>query len=870
MNKKSPPGTTLRLLQFLCKDKYLEQIEGDLFELFERDGSSRKAKRNFTWSALRFFRLRYLRELDDFKQLATLAMIKNYLKVAIRTLIKQKSYTAINITGLAIGLASCLLIVMYVTHEKSYDKFYPEVEQMYRVANGEQGSYTPSLLAETMMTDIGEVAYATRISGVYEVLIKIGDRSFIQDGASYGDQQTFNVFETEFLVGDPKTCLNEPNNVVLTESLAKKCFPNKPALNETIEIEGEVYKISGIVIDQPKNTHFPYQFVVANLEMEYTNWTGNNYWTYAKTRPKVSEKNVNEKLKALYKKYVGPPMLTYTGHESFEELESDYPDRLFGFTIYPVEDIHLHRPRFSMGAKGDAKNILIFSLIGIFILLIACVNYINMSTARSAVRSKEVGIRKTLGSQKGSIVRQFLVESQLITVIAVVLAIAMAFLSLNYFNQLTGRNFTYQDLFTWTNMSSIVILLLLVGLLAGGYPAYVISNFSPLKALKGQLNQGGKKGLRSVLVAFQFAISVFLVAATVVIYQQLQHMQSKELGINIEQTLVINNGIELGEKYEVFKAQLEQMAEVEIVGKASNIPFHGYGDWGYTLPEDNNRAIGPYNAFMSPETQDVLEIEMVAGRYFSENMVSDTASVVINEALAKEIGAENLIGQRLSRGGGDLSFTVIGVMKDFNFTTLKRDIAPVIFRYGTSSQEIGEYHQSFIVAKVASSDLSRTLRSIEEKWNVLVPNYPFDSTFMDDSFQKQYEGERKFGQVFTTFSLLAIFIAFLGLFALTTFVLQARFKEIAVRKVLGASVASLLRMVLKDFTILVVIGGIVGIGSAFFWLENWLQDYSYRISLSWYLMLIPIVLILLLTWVVVSLKSYKAATSNPAMALKDE
>ncbi|MEQ9404204.1 MAG: ABC transporter permease [Cyclobacteriaceae bacterium] len=869
MNKKNPPRRVLNLLQIFCKENYLEQIEGDLFELFDRERSIKKAQWKFRINALGFLRPRYLKGVDDFEQLTPIAMIKNYLKIAIRTLLKQKSYAGINIAGLAIGLASCLLIVMYITHERSYDKFYPDVERIYRVGVGERGAYSPPMLAKTMEQEYSQIEVATRISGLWETLFKIGDRSFMQSGAGFGDENTFKVFQTEFIYGDPETALTEPDNIVLTESLAKKCFPGELPMNKTIEVDGEVYQVTAVVKDPPKNTHFPYQFIAASLEPGHNNWTGNSVWTYAKTQIGVKQEEVNLKLQELYYKYAGPEIINFSGHSSFEEFMAENPNRYYGFTVHPVSSIHLHMPRLSMGPRGDYKNVIIFSVIAIFILLIACVNYINMATARSAVRSKEVGIRKAMGSHRKNIIVQFLVESMVITLIAVLIALLISGASIDYFNQLTGRQFTIDDLFSATNLLSIALLLVAVGLLAGVYPAYIISGFSPLKALRGQMQQAGKKSLRSWLVSFQFAISIFLVAATVVIYQQVTYMQSQELGVNIDQTLAIGNGTELGDKYELFKAELEKISGVQQVAKMSNIPFSFVGDWNYTIPEDNKREVGPSNVFVVDGAEKVLDIEMISGRFFDNNRVTDTAAVVINEALAKELGFNDPIGKVLSRGSG-LDFTIIGVMKNFNYASLKREIGPLIYRYGNKHGEMGMWHQRYVIAKVNSSDILKTLDEIEDLWNEHVPNYPFDSEFLNDTFQRQYEGERKFGKVFTTFSLLAVFIAFLGLFALTTFVLQKRVKEIAVRKVLGATVPSLLRLMLKDFTRLVVIGGFVGVSVAFYWLEQWLQEYNYRIELAWYLLAIPVILVLILTWIVVSLKSYKAAIANPSNALKEE
>lgn len=870
MKRHNPPKWALNFLRFFYKEKYLEQIEGDLYELFERDGATRSAKRKFGWNTIRFFRLRYLKGLDDFEQLTTLAMIKNYLKVAIRTLIRQKSYAGINIVGLAIGLASCLLIMMYVFHEQSYDNFYPDGDRVYRVANGEQGRYTPELLAKTMMEEYPQVEVATRISGLWESHFKIGEQGFFQDGSAWADENIFKVFQMEFISGDPETAITGPEDLVLTESLAKKFFADESAMGKTIVVDGNNMKVTAVVKDPPKNTHFPFKFIgrVWDNVSAGQNWTGNNFWTYAKIQPDVTIQEMNNKLVSLYEKYVGPQMIQYSGHATFEDLVEEYPDRIYGFTLHPLKEIHLENPQFSMGARGDKKNVVVFSLVALFILLIACVNYINMATARSAVRSKEVGIRKALGSYRKNIISQFLIESILITFLAIILAVIISTVSLPYFNQLTGRTFEITDLFSLTNVLSILFILFIVGLLAGGYPAYIISSFTPLKALRGQMQQAGKKGLRSGLVAFQFAISIFLVAATAVIFKQVMFMQSQDLGVNVEQTFVINNGRELGDKYDIFKSQLESMASVSIVSRSSGIPFHGFGDWTYQVPNEDNKRVSPNNNFVSSDYEKVLDIEMANGRFF-ENKASDSSSVVINQSLAKELGWDDPIGKEIARPGGS-TYKVVGVMKDFNYASLKRDISPMIFRYGPGNNEVGEFHQAYILVKVNTGDIVNTVNQIEEMWNQHVPSYPFDSNFLSDSYEKQYESELKFGQVFTTFSMLAIIIAFLGLFALTTFVLQKRFKEIAVRKVLGASVPSLLRMMIKDFTRLVLIGGFVGVSLAFYWLNSWLEGYSYRIDLAWYMLALPVLLILILTWAVVSAKSYRAAVANPSNALKEE
>ncbi len=866
MKKKSPPNWMLNLLRFCCKDRYIEQIEGDLLELFERDRSSRK----FIWNGFRFFRLRYLKGIDDYKQLTTLAMIKNYIKVALRALMRQKSYAIINISGLAVALASAMLISMYILHEKSFDIFFPNAERMYRVVNGDNGKWTPTLLAQTIEAEIPQVEAATKLNGLSESFFEVGNKGILQEGGLWVDESFLTVFDIELLQGSKKYALSEPDHIVLTQKMKEKYFPEQSAMDQTISIDGDQFKVVGIVNDPPKNTHIPYKYIVANPvdpEQKYY-WSGNNTFTYLKLKENARPQDVSILLANLYEEKVGPDYIQYTGHETFEALVKEYPNRNFAFTMFPVLDIHLKKPHFSMGSRGDEDSILIFSLIAIFILVIACINYINLSTARSSVRSKEVGIRKSLGSRKKNIILQFLTESILITFISVFFACILAFISLDLFNSLTQREFVGSDLFTPSNILILGVLLIIVGPLAGGYPAYVMSRFNPIQALKGGVSQNGKSILRNILVAFQFATSVFLIAITLVIYLQVDFMKSQDLGIDIKNTLVVSNGTWLENKYGVLRSELQKKPYVGEVSKASNVPFYGFPDYGYSVPNQSGQAFSPNNVFIAPGVEKVFNMELLDGRFFKENFASDTASVIINQALAKQLGWEDPIGKKVERS--DNIYTVVGLVKDFNYSSLKRDVQSMIMRYGPGSQEIGIYHQNYILIQFSNQNLKKVYEDVENEWNKVAGGYPFEARFLDDTFQQMFQAEKRFGMTFSTFSGMAIFIALLGLFALTTFVLQRRFKEIAVRKVLGASVSSLINMIIRDFTKLILLGSVIGIGAAFYWLTDWLQGYSYRIELSWYLLVIPILIILILTWLVVSAKSYKAAVTNPAHALKDE
>ena len=865
MKQQHPPVWALKFLRFFCKDRYLEQIEGDLFELFERDQSRRK----FAWNTVRFFRRRYTKGLDDFEQLSTFAMVRNYLKVALRALLRQKSYTLITISGLAVALASAMLISIYIIHESSYDNFHKDGERLYKITKREHGKWTPPLLSHAIREEIPQFQSATKASGVGEALFRINGEAIRQDGGLWADQFFFEVFEISFLSGDINTALSKPDNVVLTKEIASKYFPDGSAMSKVIEIDGDDYIVSGIIENTPRNTHLPFKYIVANhldLDNRYY-WTGGDGQTYAKLGEKVALSDANDALEALYTKYAGPEIIEFTGHDSFEAFKKEYPNSVHSYVPHQLASIHLDKPHLSNGNAGSRENIKVFFFISLFILIIACINYVNMSTARSTLRSKEVGIRKTLGSSRNHVVMQFLTESLLITLFAILIAFGLSALSLDLFNSITLRDFKVSDLLTLNNVLISIGLLAIVGIVAGAYPAFVISRFNPIAALKGGLKLKGKSLFRNGLVSFQFATSIFLIAATLIIYLQVNFLKTRDIGIDINKTLVVKNGMRLDQKYEAFKRQLLASRHIKEVAKASHVPFMGYPDYGYTIP-DQNVSISANNFFVEPGFENILDIRLAEGRFFKPNTLSDTSKVVINEAMAKEIGWEEPLGKKLKRE--PLSYEVIGVVSDFNYRSLKGNITPMIFRYGANVDDIGIWHQRNILVKYEGDNILGMLEDVEKAWNDFVPDYPFDSSFLDNSFDQLYDGERRFGKIFTTFSILAIFIAFLGLFSLTTFILQRRFKEIAVRKVMGATVSSLLRMMIKEFTWLVIIGGIVGIGASFYWLNEWLNGYSYRMSLDWYLLIIPVMIILILTWIIVSIRSYKAAISNPVLALKDE
>ncbi|WP_189631370.1 ABC transporter permease [Roseivirga thermotolerans] len=875
--KQEPPQWALRLLRFYCKPRALEIIEGDAYELFYKRAATeglKAARRKFSWDVFRFFRFRYIKGLEDFNSLNNIAMFKNYLKISIRSLLKQKFYSFINISGLALGLAACLLIVLYISHELSYDKYHKDIDRVYRVANGQSGNWTPARLGAQMKADFPEVEEVARINGPFSQTFKVGDKIFKEERGFSADSTFHKIFTMEFVEGRAEGALNKPNTIVLTQSLANKFFDYGQALGQIIYIDGEATMVTGVVADPPKNTHFYYNYVLSyphDFWVTVGNWTGNAFFTYAKLTEQATPEQVHAKIPDFVREHVGPALIKYSGHATYDDFLAAGGKK--SFTFIPMKDLHLHYPHLALGSSGSIDNVYIFSAVALFILLIACINFMNLSTARSAMRSKEVGMRKVLGSLRGQLVGQFMTESVLVCLLSSVLALLIASLGLDGFNQLANRDFEHAQLFEVATLAKLFALMIVVGLMAGSYPALVLSSFQPIKALKGEAQARGKGGvlLRKGLVAFQFAISIFLMVSTVVVFSQLQFLKKQDLGFDAEQVLVVKNVSRLGEKAQVMTQRLEQVPTVQSVSLSSQYPSEWISDWGYQTLEDNPRSYSFINMFATAGFLETMNIELLKGRNFNRQLVSDTSNILINEAAARWLGWEDPIGKKLSRGNGE-DYTIIGVMKDFNFNSLKRGISPFVLRLMTDDghAEGGWYAGNYLALKV-SGNFQETVSSVEDIWKETIADEPFEYVFLDDSFNALYEEEERFGQLFTASSGLAIAIACLGLFALAAFTLQRRFKEIAVRKVLGASVKSLTLMVIRNFTFLVFIGAVIAIPTAYLVMKGWLADFAYQMNLNNPLIwLLPALFVAVIAWLTVGFQSVKTAMSNPVKALRSE
>lgn len=804
-------------------------------------------------------------------------MYRNYLKVTVRNLMKHKGFSLLNILGLSAGIAACLLIIVHIQNQVIYDQFNPEAPKIYRAVNqwgsdaGQYGGATPARLVSTLQNDYPEVIGGTRISGPYEAIIKLKEENYVTfTNVIAADSTFFDLFPNTFLSGNPKSVLTNPGEIILTETLARTYFPDTNPIGQVLEDQDEdKYQVVAVVADPPKNTTIPYMAITSLPHEEWVMrgwWTGNNFMSYIKIAPNADIRTLEAKMPEFIKRYVADELMEYiVGYDTWEDYLADGNHKSFNYI--PFLDIHLHHPRLDNGTPGSFTNVMTFSVIAFFILLIACINYINMSTAKSSLRAKEVGLRKVMGSVRKAIVQQFLTESMLITVISLVLGIGLTILALPYFNYLTEMNYDVSTLMHWQNLVWVLSIVLVVGLLAGSYPALYLSMFKPIAALRGESVKGGSSKLRTGLVIFQFAISTFLIAATVIVFTQISYMNNRSLGMNADQIFILKHATRLGENYNAFRNEIMNHASIETAGLMNAYPSGSVADWGYRSTGDNAVALSPDHFVTDQYAIPALGLELVEGSLFS-GIASDTGHVVVNETFAKRMGwTEGGAGQMLSRGG-DETFRVLGVVKDIVIRSGRSRVNPLLFRYSDRLHH-GDWYYGYLHVRIAGN-YEEALKQMAMTWDRFVPGFPFDGVFLDDSFQRLYESEERFGQLFITFTGLAILIALIGLFALAAFTLEKRMKEIAVRKVLGATISGLVRMIIWDFLKLVLVGAVFS--APFIWYigDDWLSGFQYRISIDFTMIALPVLGVSFVALLTVMFRSYATAIDNPVNSLKQE
>ena len=809
-------------------------------------------------------------------------MIKNYFKIALRNLWKNKSFSAINIFGLAIGIATCLLISLYVLDELNYDKYNKNANRIFRVdadikfgGDEQKLAVAPDPLAFTFVKDYPEVVSAVRFRNYGPSLVKKGNENIKEERIIYTDSTLFDVFTLPMIAGNPKKALTDPNSVVITESIAKKYFNSTNVVGKTLQFDNRTdFKITGVIKDLPEASHFKFDFFVALAgvkEATQNIWLSFNFNTYLLLRKDADVNSFKKKFDDVMAKYMWPQaeQLMHIDPKDFKK-SGNYVN----LSLMPLTKIHLHSDRIAeLGPNSDVQIVYIFSVIAIFILLVACVNFMNLSTARSANRAKEVGIRKVLGTQRKNLVTQFLTEAILMSMIAFVLAMAIAFLLLPYLNNLAAKNLTLSVTEHPLMLPVLIGFTIIVGLVAGSYPAFYLSSFRPVQVLKGTLAGGFKRSyLRSSLVVFQFFISIVLIIATIVIYNQLGYIRNKKLGFNREQVILVKDAYVLDKKAETFKQEVLKYPEVVSGAKSGYLPVASSSrDSESLFPEgkiENDKAVTSQFWTVDNDYIKTFGMEIVDGRDFSKDLLTDSDAVIINEAAVKLFGfTGNPIGRKITKIR-DLTkketkdYMVIGVVKNFNYESLRQNIGALCMRMGPDNNTI-----SF---RLKTGNIEQTISNIQRTWKSIAPNEPFTYSFLNEEFDNMYRSEQRSGKIFISFAVLAIFIACLGLFGLATYAAEQRIKEIGIRKVLGATVANIVAMLSGDFLKLVLIAALIAFPVAWWGMNKWLQDFAYRINIRWWIFLIAGISALLIAMLTVSFKAIKAAITNPVKNLRTE
>lgn len=810
-------------------------------------------------------------------------MIRNYIKTAIRNFLRDKGYSFINVMGLAIGMTCSLLIALYVWDELRYDNFHLK-ENLYRVAlhrtfpaNDTYWATTPSPMAEVLTNEYPEVKEATRLFQLFgDLRVRHNDDIFFEPEALAADSNFFDLFNIKMLKGNPKEALRLRNSVILTESTAKKYFGNQDPMGQQLFLFSDTssYMVTGITEDVPSNCHFTFDLLLSFISFptsESTTWASYSVYNYVVLDKPESRTKLEDKFPALVRQYFGPQVEIMIG-KTYDEYVAAGNNHYYH--LQPVRDIHLHSNYLQeLKPNGDVRYVYLFVAVCFFILFVAGVNFTNLSTARSFRRSKEIGVRKVHGSLKSQLVFQFLTESLLVTCLALIVAVLAVALLLDGFNEFTAKSISFSNLNPLWVLFSLIVLLLANGILAGIYPAFVVSAMEPIQILKGKIQSGrGKSFLRNSLVIVQFGVSVVLIISTLVIYKQLDYMRDKKLGFDKDHLLIIERANTLSLQRKAFNEELRLLTGVSSVGNSFSVPGRQIGGSTFQpVGEEATERINHASNFCDFHFPATLGTELVAGRMFSEDIAGDSLAIVVNEALISRVGwksPEVAVGEKIRPVFDPQNqYEIIGVVKDFNFESLHTAIQPLAF-YGNDSES---FNPSLSVVRIqAGANSQEVLASIEKLWKKFLPGDRFEYSFMDEEFDSLYRQEERFGKLFSLFSGLAIFIATIGVIGLSTFMASQRTKEIGIRKVIGASVPSLLLLLSKDFLKLVVIANLIFWPLAWYGLTQWLANYPFRTELTLSLFLLTGLFTATLVMTSILWQSLKAAMTNPVKSLRSE
>ena len=817
-------------------------------------------------------------------------MIRNYLIIAMRNLRKHKFYSFINVAGLSIGISVCLIILLFVFNELSYDKHFANANRIYRLhseinfgGNHYNMTFGPAPMAAKLVSDYPEVEAAIRFRQRGSYLVKRTTENIKEDNVIWVDKDFFKIFSVPVLAGNAATALAEPNSIAISEHIAQKFFPNEDALGQTLILDNELNaKITAVYQNMPANSHFHFDILIAMEGLEEAKtpvWFSNNFQTYMLLRENAKASDLEKKFPELVLKTIMPQAVQMLGPDFTPEKFKAAGNKM-EYTLQPLADIHMKSSLMGeFEPNFDITYIYLFAAIALFILLLACINFMNLSTARSANRAKEVGVRKVMGSFRSHLIGQFLAESTMLSVLSFVLAIGLAYLLLPLFNQLSGRELQipFSEVKFYGGLLSAAIV---VGILAGVYPSFFLSAFKPVSILKGNVALGMKSGfIRSSLVVFQFTVSILLVIGTTAVFKQLNYIQNKKLGFNKDQVIMIDDSFALGDKRQAFKDEIKQNSNILNATISGFLPVSGTNRndtpwWAEGKEAAQENMVSLQNWDVDYDYIKTLGMTVKEGRDFSQDFPSDSTAVILNEAAAKAFNfTGNIIGSKIQTyGGGDnggpdktnlQSLTVIGVIENFHFESLKQNVSPVMIF-------LSEKPRGIISFRFQSKNAQEIISMIETKWKEMAPGQPFTYYFLDQRFSNMYAAETRLAKVFGIFTGLAVLIACLGLFALTAFTAEQRTKEIGIRKVLGASVTGIVLMLSKDFGKLVLIAFVLAAPLGWYAIEWWLKDYTYKTEIGAGLFFISGVAAFLIAWITMSFQSYKAASTDPVKSLRSE
>jgi putative ABC transport system permease protein len=795
-------------------------------------------------------------------------MLKNLIKISIRNILKEKGYSTINILGLAIGITCSIFLLLYVLDELSYDKYHKNADNIYRVVSNikePDNAFTWAVaqipLADELRENHTQITNAVRFFGIGRTLYKYEDKSFNEEEFYLTDSTVFDMFTYEFLVGDKQTALDNPYSLVLTESMALKYFGTLNCLDKALtDPENDQLKVTGVIKDVPRNSHFSFDALISKSSApEYRGSWGNfGVFTYLQFPEGYNPQEFQPSLDSVISQKVNP---------IFERMGIT-----INYELQKITDIHLYsKIQDEAEEGGDISYIYIFSIVAAFMLIIASINYMNLSTARSFKRAKEVGIRKVMGSQRGQLISQFITESLLLSLLSLIVSLGAIFLLLPYFNDLANKNISFNFLFKGEVVMALSGIILLVGVVGGSYPAFYLSSFNPSEVLKGRSSsKGGNSLIRKILVIFQFSISIFMLISTLVVFDQLNFLRNKDLGFNKEQVLRLEvPSQESRTKLGVLRNRWMQLPGVVNVATASTTPGSNVGKRIFNVESDKGQMMEKGVDFYSADFDYISALGMVIieGRDFSRDILSDTISaVLVNEAMVERMAWSEPLGKKFEIPGRDTVYIkqVVGVIKDYHQNSLYDEIEPLMVMYRKDNY--------YTYVKMDTKDISSLTKKIESDWKQVFPDQPFEYKFLDQDFDSQYEADERRSIIFTVFSSLTIVIACLGLLGLTSFTTEQRTKEIGIRKVIGASLQSIVFLVSKEFLWLVLIATVIAFPLSYYFMRNWLQAFAYKIELNdeVFTFIMSAILALFITLLTVGFHTIKAAMANPVNALRSE